>query len=265
MPQMQDPNFARTVVLLCDYGPDGAFGLVLNRPTDMPANRWCGWSRRSSRGNDLPPVDRRTGSARARLDPGRGSARRRRVPHDPGRAVPVVVAGAAARVLEAAPGAARASSPATPAGDRDSSTKSSRSRHGSSATSTSIWSSTSRRRRCGMRPSAGLARIRQRCILVTPGDFVKCRGKPRAPAEVRCARQNASNRLLLHQDLGEEASARGSFDWPSQNMACFRTAGFECVRATWISRGTPRPSAAGSRRRRPSSSPRCRGPARSAR
>jgi putative transcriptional regulator len=38
MPQMQDPNFARTVVLLCDYGPDGAFGLVLNRPTDMPAS-----------------------------------------------------------------------------------------------------------------------------------------------------------------------------------------------------------------------------------
>jgi putative transcriptional regulator len=38
MPQMQDPNFARTVVLLCDYGPDGAFGLVLNRPTEMAAS-----------------------------------------------------------------------------------------------------------------------------------------------------------------------------------------------------------------------------------
>lgn len=37
MPQMQDPNFARTVVLLCDYVPDGAFGLVLNRPTDFAA------------------------------------------------------------------------------------------------------------------------------------------------------------------------------------------------------------------------------------
>jgi putative transcriptional regulator len=37
MPQLQDPNFARTVVLLCDYSPDGAFGLVLNRPTDVPA------------------------------------------------------------------------------------------------------------------------------------------------------------------------------------------------------------------------------------
>lgn len=38
MPQMQDPNFSRTVVLLCDYLPDGAFGLVLNRPTDMAAS-----------------------------------------------------------------------------------------------------------------------------------------------------------------------------------------------------------------------------------
>ena len=38
MPQLQDPNFSRTVVLLCDYGPEGAFGLVLNRPTDMAAS-----------------------------------------------------------------------------------------------------------------------------------------------------------------------------------------------------------------------------------
>ena len=38
MPQLQDPNFSKTVVLLCDYGPEGAFGLVLNRPTDMPAS-----------------------------------------------------------------------------------------------------------------------------------------------------------------------------------------------------------------------------------
>jgi putative transcriptional regulator len=38
MPQLQDPNFARTVILLCDYVPEGAFGLVLNRPTDMAAS-----------------------------------------------------------------------------------------------------------------------------------------------------------------------------------------------------------------------------------
>jgi putative transcriptional regulator len=32
MPQLLDPNFARTVVLLCKHTDDGAFGLVLNRP-----------------------------------------------------------------------------------------------------------------------------------------------------------------------------------------------------------------------------------------
>jgi len=29
MPQLQDPNFARTVILLCDFVPEGAFGLDL--------------------------------------------------------------------------------------------------------------------------------------------------------------------------------------------------------------------------------------------
>jgi putative transcriptional regulator len=37
MPQMQDENFDRTVVLLCDHTADGAFGLVLNRPTTTAA------------------------------------------------------------------------------------------------------------------------------------------------------------------------------------------------------------------------------------
>jgi putative transcriptional regulator len=37
MPQLADPNFAKSVVLLCEYGPEGAFGLVLNRPTDTEA------------------------------------------------------------------------------------------------------------------------------------------------------------------------------------------------------------------------------------
>jgi putative transcriptional regulator len=53
MPQMQDPNFARTVVLLCDYGPDGAFGLVVNRPTDMAANEMVRMEPPIPRGNDL--------------------------------------------------------------------------------------------------------------------------------------------------------------------------------------------------------------------
>ncbi len=37
MPQMLDPNFARTVVLLCEHGDEGAFGLVVNRPAETTA------------------------------------------------------------------------------------------------------------------------------------------------------------------------------------------------------------------------------------
>jgi putative transcriptional regulator len=33
MPQMRDPNFARSVVLLCEHSPQGTMGLVINRPT----------------------------------------------------------------------------------------------------------------------------------------------------------------------------------------------------------------------------------------
>ena len=33
--RMMDPNFARTVILLTKYGPDGAMGIVVNRPTDV--------------------------------------------------------------------------------------------------------------------------------------------------------------------------------------------------------------------------------------
>lgn len=38
MPQMADPNFAQAVVLLCDYGADGAFGLIVNRRMTEPAS-----------------------------------------------------------------------------------------------------------------------------------------------------------------------------------------------------------------------------------
>ena len=54
MPQMQDPNFTRTVVLLCDYLPDGAFGIVLNRPTDMPASSMVSLAPPIEDGNELP-------------------------------------------------------------------------------------------------------------------------------------------------------------------------------------------------------------------
>ena len=54
MPQMQDPNFARTVVLLCDYSPDGAFGLVLNRPTEMAATSMVTLEPPVEDGNSMP-------------------------------------------------------------------------------------------------------------------------------------------------------------------------------------------------------------------
>jgi putative transcriptional regulator len=54
MPQMQDPNFSQTVVLLCDYNADGAFGLVLNRPTGMAASEMVRLEPPIVGGNDLP-------------------------------------------------------------------------------------------------------------------------------------------------------------------------------------------------------------------
>ena len=37
-PFLPDPNFERTVVLVCEHGDDGTFGLVLNKITDLTLN-----------------------------------------------------------------------------------------------------------------------------------------------------------------------------------------------------------------------------------
>ena len=37
-PRLGDPNFERAVVLVLDHGPDGALGVVLNRPTGLPVD-----------------------------------------------------------------------------------------------------------------------------------------------------------------------------------------------------------------------------------
>lgn len=34
-PTLEDPNFRRTVVLICVHGEEGALGLVLNRPSEL--------------------------------------------------------------------------------------------------------------------------------------------------------------------------------------------------------------------------------------
>jgi len=41
MPQLQDPNFHRTVVLLVEHSSDGALGLVLNRESDLKLSDLC--------------------------------------------------------------------------------------------------------------------------------------------------------------------------------------------------------------------------------
>jgi len=35
MPGMADPNFSRTLTYICEHTPEGALGLVVNRPIDM--------------------------------------------------------------------------------------------------------------------------------------------------------------------------------------------------------------------------------------
>ena len=35
MPSLRDPNFARTVTLICEHSSEGAMGIVINRSTDL--------------------------------------------------------------------------------------------------------------------------------------------------------------------------------------------------------------------------------------
>ena len=35
MPNLRDPNFARTVTLICEHSSEGAMGIVINRSTDL--------------------------------------------------------------------------------------------------------------------------------------------------------------------------------------------------------------------------------------
>jgi putative transcriptional regulator len=54
MPQLLDPNFARTVILLCDHAAEGAFGLVVNRPSELSAAEAVEFEPPLEGTNDLP-------------------------------------------------------------------------------------------------------------------------------------------------------------------------------------------------------------------
>jgi putative transcriptional regulator len=54
MPQLLDPNFHKSVVLLCDHSAEGAFGLVVNRPSDISAAEAVRLDAPLEQANDLP-------------------------------------------------------------------------------------------------------------------------------------------------------------------------------------------------------------------
>lgn len=66
MPQLQDPNFHKSVVLLCEHHDTGAMGLVINRDTDTLASEIVDFD---------PPARADSGlevSIGGPVDPGRG-------------------------------------------------------------------------------------------------------------------------------------------------------------------------------------------------
>lgn len=81
-PMLGDPNFDRTVVLMIEHSADGALGLVLNRPTDLPvADVLPGWGELTAAPSVLHiggPVEERSGWCLARL--ARGTERAGFVP-----------------------------------------------------------------------------------------------------------------------------------------------------------------------------------------
>jgi len=54
MPQLMDRNFARTVILLCEHAAEGAFGLVVNRPSEVTAAEAVQLEPPVARPNDIP-------------------------------------------------------------------------------------------------------------------------------------------------------------------------------------------------------------------
>lgn len=72
-PALTDPNFARTLVLMIDTGPEGALGVVLNRPMGLDVREVLGdWADHVTAPAILfsgGPVDEQAALAIGRLDP----------------------------------------------------------------------------------------------------------------------------------------------------------------------------------------------------
>ena len=49
MPSLLDPNFRQSVVVLCEHGPEGSMGLIVNRPTEVEVSALI---------NDFPVLSR---------------------------------------------------------------------------------------------------------------------------------------------------------------------------------------------------------------
>ena len=56
MPQLADPNFARSVVLMIEHGDHGSFGLVINHPSPIRASELLESLEMSWRGEDTAVV-----------------------------------------------------------------------------------------------------------------------------------------------------------------------------------------------------------------
>ena len=54
MPQLADPNFAKSVILVCEHSAEGAFGLVINRLSELTAAEAVQLSPELEAPNDLP-------------------------------------------------------------------------------------------------------------------------------------------------------------------------------------------------------------------
>ena len=140
MPQLLDPNFARTVVLLCEHAAEGAFGLVVNRPSEITAAEAVSLTPPIASPNQSAAADWRTGRAASRMDSDRapaGDVEYREL------GAGLYLSASPLLLRQSFDGDAAAEthawcSPATPAGDPANWTRNSSSRRGSSCRSNSI-------------------------------------------------------------------------------------------------------------------------------